>query len=269
MPARQEPGRSRGFERGHRIATDRPSVARRLEVPSDGPSRRPLKIVPAVPYQDATPALPAKIFGIGLSRTGTTSLHCALALLGVPSIHYPAHAAWDWLHGRFHSDALVPFDACCDIPTPIYFRQLDRAYPGSKFILTTRAPDAWLDSVERHYATSPPSSPQTAFRDLLRVAVYGVINFHRGRFREVYETHHDAVKRYFAARPGDIIQFDVTSGDGWSHLCPFVGRPAPDVPFPKLRTPYMGAFEFVKRDELAQKQVLLRQFLASKGGDQS
>jgi sulfotransferase family protein len=80
--------------------------------------------------------------------------------------------------------------------------------------------------------------------------------------------HHEAVQRYFAARPGDIIQFDVTSGDGWSRLRAFVGRPAPNVPFPKLRTPYISPFEFVKRDELARKQVLLRQFLAGKGGDE-
>ena len=69
-------------------------------------------------------------------------------------------------------------------------------------------------------------------------------------FARYMKGHHEAVQRYFAARPGDIIQFDVTSGDGCSRLRAFVGRPAPNVPFPKLRTPYISPFEFVKRDEL-------------------
>jgi type IV secretory pathway VirB3-like protein len=38
-----------------------------------------------------------KIFGIGLSRTGTTSLHVALVLLGQASIHYPINIAMPWL----------------------------------------------------------------------------------------------------------------------------------------------------------------------------
>ena len=65
-----------------------------------------------------------------------------------------------------------------------------------------------------------------------------------------------------------ILRFDVTSGDGWSELCAFVGRGEPNVPFPSLRTPYIGSLASVKRDELAQKQVLLRQFLAGLAGNQ-
>ncbi|MDP1733377.1 MAG: sulfotransferase [Sulfuritalea sp.] len=209
------------------------------------------------------PTFPAKVFGLGLSRTGTTSLHIALVLLGIPSIHYPADAASHWLSGRFDTDPLADFDACCDLPTPTYFRQLDLAYPGSKFILTTRDIDNWLDSAERHFSGAPPPSQQTLLRDFIRVATYGVYQFDRGRFRDVYERHHDAVRRYFADRPQDILELAVTSGQGWADLCTFVEKPAPDMAFPKLRSPFISPLDFVKRGELVQKQALLLQMLAN------
>lgn len=209
------------------------------------------------------PNFPAKIFGLGLSRTGTTSSHVALVLLGIPSIHYPLDAASHWLSGHFDANLLADYDACCDLPTPVYFRQFDLAYPGSKFILTTRDVDDWLNSAERHFSEAPPPSRQTLLRDLIRVATYGVCQFDRGRFRDVYERHHDAVRRYFADRPQDFLELDVTSGQGWVELCAFVEMPAPDIAFPNLRSPISNPLDFVKRDELAQKQALLRQVLAN------
>ena len=43
-----------------------------------------------------------KIFGIGLSRTGTSSLHLALLTMGIPAIHYPRKMAQYWMRGIFN-----------------------------------------------------------------------------------------------------------------------------------------------------------------------
>ena len=208
------------------------------------------------------PASPSKIFGLGLSRTGTTSLHIALVLLGIPSIHYPIDAARHWLWGRFDMDRLTDFDACGDLPTPIYFRQLDNMYPGAKFILTTRNVDTWLDSVERHFTEAPPPSQHTLLRDFIRIATYGVCQFHRGRFRDVYLRHSDAVRRYFVDRPQDLVELDFAAGHGWPELCAFIERPIPTIAFPNQRSHHISPLDVVRRGELAPKQALLRKMLA-------
>jgi 3'(2'), 5'-bisphosphate nucleotidase len=38
---------------------------------------------------------------------------------------------------------------------------------------------------------------------------------------------------YFKDRPQDLLVIDVTAGEGWEKLCPFLGKPTPDIPFPK------------------------------------
>lgn len=43
-------------------------------------------------------------------------------------------------------------DALADVPTQAIFRQLDAAYPGSRFIAVHRSPFAWVRSVRKHCA---------------------------------------------------------------------------------------------------------------------
>ena len=53
-----------------------------------------------------------KVIGIGLSRTGTTSLHGALVLLGYPAVH--AFVRRNWIEGDFQTDVLASCPAVCD-----------------------------------------------------------------------------------------------------------------------------------------------------------
>src|SRR5262249_9811138 len=84
-----------------------------------------------------TTANPMKIFGIGLSRTGTTSLTYAFAELGLRAHHFPRTRA-------FIDEA----DAATDTPVAAWYKELDVLYPGSKFIVTPRSIPDWLDSCE-------------------------------------------------------------------------------------------------------------------------
>src|SRR5690242_14275153 len=149
----------------------------------------------------------SKVFGLGLSRTGTTSLHAAAVILGFPAVHYPLGLASRWMGADFSPDAMGPFSAYTDLPVPVYFREFDRACPNSRFILTLRDPARWIDSVERYFG-SRPSSEQTLQRDILRLLCYGVSNFHRQRFLDVYHRHTDQVTDYFCDRPADLLVFD-------------------------------------------------------------
>jgi hypothetical protein len=181
-----------------------------------------------------------KIFGIGLSKTGTKSLSEALTQLGYRTAHYLEHRTEQrgqstWFAGDFASDCLPGYDAAVDLPIPIFYPQLDERYPGSKFILTVRDPLAWLISVQRHWERlTITEDSRGRYRQMVRLAMYGTHGFSESRMRHVYETHVRNVHSYFRARPKDLLVLDICAGEGWEKLCAFLDRPQPQLPFPWL-----------------------------------
>lgn len=157
-----------------------------------------------------------KIFGIGLSKTGTTSLHKALTILGYKAIHYPGSIAGIEAH-----------DAITDVQGALAFKLWDVMYPGSRFIYTTRDKVPWLESCRSHFQRH--SSNQFALS--LRKAVYGMTGFDAGQFSRVYDEHDASVRDYFQERD-DLLEMDICGGYGWDKLCSFLGKPVPRVPFP-------------------------------------
>jgi hypothetical protein len=171
-----------------------------------------------------------KIFNIGLNRAGTTSLARALQRLGYRTLHY--HLGRERLvdiadrnvrAGRRAFDGIDgEYDAFSDFAGQRFYRLLDHQYPGSRFILTIRALEAWLDSRERkvlHNLARPDY--RFGFRTIDRP---GWI-----REREAYLQEVDA---WFAGRGADLLVLDIPGGDGWEKLCSFLGRPVPAGPFP-------------------------------------
>jgi SAM-dependent methyltransferase len=177
-----------------------------------------------------------KVFGLGLSRTGTTSLGNALNILGITTIHFPCdQATYDELRkGIYKLSVLEKFQGVVDIPLAPYYAQLDKVYPGSKFIFTFREIGSWLKSVEIHWRYPWATGVYKEFTDFIYACVYGTIEFNEDRFRYVYETHFRNVCEYFAHRPSDLLVMDISDGDGWEKLCPFLGFPIPDSQFPNL-----------------------------------
>lgn len=168
-----------------------------------------------------------KVFGIGFMKTGTTSLGRALAMLGYrvkgPFGLTDPTIAETGLERALH--LATQYDAVQDNPWCILYREMDRRFPGSKFILTLRPVDEWLASVTRHfgYRTSP-----------LRTWVFGTgrPKGNEALYARRYAQHTEAVQRYFRDRPEDLLVLRLTEGDGWDPLCPFLGLPVPAVDFP-------------------------------------
>lgn len=170
------------------------------------------------------------VFGIGLAKTGTSSLNKCLDLLGLPSIHYPDPALM--LAGRFE-EAFRGHAAATDITVSVFFEELDMAYPGSKFILTLRDMDDWMASIGSHINRIAreewtPAHPKGRIRELM----FGTVGWDAELFRSSYDTHRTRVERYFAGRPGDLLTVDLCAGCGWEPLCAFLGSPVPAAPFP-------------------------------------
>lgn len=176
-----------------------------------------------------------KVFCIGFQKTGTSSMRDALRQLGyrVAGV-YGREGTLAELHRSYVEDGLAlvrEYDAVEDMPWPLLFRELDAAFPGSKFILTLRDTDRWYKSIARHFGSSPHHIQQLTYGADAPAPVG-----HEARYREVYEAHNAAVRQYFADRPADLLVMQLENGDGWEKLGAFLGVPVPQGPFIRTNT---------------------------------
>ena len=161
-----------------------------------------------------------KVWGIGLGRTGTNTLLSALKLLGYErAVQNP----------RF--EELADLDAATDNGCTIFYKYLDYRHPGSKFVLTIRDLESWLPSAE-HIHDVYPAKRTDDIKIQRRMLLYETVEFERDKFIAAYHRHHADVRRYFADRPDDLLELNIVAGEGWEKLCPFLGLPIPDRPFP-------------------------------------
>jgi len=177
----------------------------------------------------------SKVFGIGLSKTGTTSLSHALQVLGYRTATYSELSDLklkEWFEGNFHKDYLISFDAATDTPIGVFFRELDRRYPGSKFVLTIRDEDEWIKSVERQFTKRDSSW----FGDRGNLATYGYSKFNESEFRRRYVDHVESVRSHFTGREHDFLELNLFQGEGWPELCKFLGSAVPEgLQFPNVK----------------------------------
>ncbi|HYI07974.1 MAG TPA: sulfotransferase [Thermoanaerobaculia bacterium] len=167
-----------------------------------------------------------KVFGLGLSKTGTSSLTDALILLGFRAVHYPLDLAM-----------AKDVDALTDIPVAPYYAELDRLWPGSRFILTIREKTSWLRSIEMHWRLmlqwwDDATPGMRRYHERVAMAAYGTLAFDREHFSRTCDAHERKVRDYFRGRPHDLLVIDICGGEGWPHLCPFLGLAEPRAPFP-------------------------------------
>ncbi len=97
-----------------------------------------------------------KVLGIGFHKTGTTSLaraleHLAYRVAGPNGVRDPNIGENVY---RMAYALVEEYDAFHDNPWPVLYGQLDRGYPGSRFIIPLRPTDASIESVVRHFGES-------------------------------------------------------------------------------------------------------------------
>lgn len=183
--------------------------------------------------------LPTRIFGIGMHKTASTSLHHAFQHLGFDSWHWKSNRqAWrifSEMNRLGRSTLLEQSYSLCDNPIPILYRKLDLAYPGSKFILTMLSDEKWLDAVECLW--DPKRNPyydwdKQPFSHMIHEAIYGQRHLDRSVFLARYHRHNRDVLEYFRNRPGDLLVMNMSEGAGWDELCGFLGKPIPNITYP-------------------------------------
>jgi hypothetical protein len=170
-----------------------------------------------------------KVFGIGFHKTGTTTLDTAYQLLGLNACPVRTDLVKSLARADFRPtfETVRQFDAFQDNPWPVIFRELDREFPGSKFIMTTRDEAKWYKSILNSFG-----GKSTEMRRWIYGEAFGDPKGNEDIYLKRYRQHHKEVVDYFQARPQDLLIVDWSQGDGWEKICPFLNLPVPAQPFP-------------------------------------
>lgn len=172
-----------------------------------------------------------RVFGIGLNKTGTTSFHDAMTILGYRSLHWGGPPIRKQIERA--RDAGLPllsnldpsYDCFSDIEVLAKnYALLDEQYPGSRFMLTVRPLEDWLDSRRRHVENNQRRKARGEYDGSFLVVEIDT-------WRRQWERHYPAVREYFAGRD-DFVEVDITAGAGWTPFCDLLGLPEPSEPFP-------------------------------------
>jgi hypothetical protein len=181
-----------------------------------------------------------KVVGIGLPKTGTTSLGYCLRRFGFKHQTYDMDLALKVKRNQI-DDVLKlaeQHESFEDWPWFLLYKEFDRRFPNSKFILTLRKDTAtYVRSLQGHHE-----------REGIRNAdwvkphwwdeVHGMqpAEWDYAFSAQRYEDHNRAVFEYFAGRIGkDLLVVCWENGDGWEALSRFLNKRAPVEPFPHLR----------------------------------
>lgn len=192
-----------------------------------------------------------KVFVIGFNKTGTTSMAAALHELGyIVGDQHKAELLFEGVaNGRYKK--LIEYcrtaEAFQDIPfsLPHVYRHLDKAFPGSKFILTIRdSGDVWFNSMVKFHSKLFGNGKIPTAEDLknaryrykgfaykVQEFLFGEPFYHHEKYIYVYTKHIEDVKVYFQSRKKDLLVLNVGEPNSYEILCEFLG-------FTKIKTDF-------------------------------
>lgn len=161
----------------------------------------------------------AKIFIIGLPRTGTTSISVALLECG-----------FKVAHTAFTQAAFELADVVTDSPCFSDYQQLDRLFPGSIFVYLQRERCKWISSMQRLLTKMQPHLlPKTGhFNPVLKRSFeesFDIFNdklLSEKHLSACYEKHRQQVEDYFQGR-SDLLSIDISKQGSLYTLYAFLG----------------------------------------------
>lgn len=161
--------------------------------------------------------------------------------------------------GRQEFDNLLGhWSAVTDQPAAMFAEELITAYPDAKVVLIERDVEKWFNSFSNAIISGlePRFVPVAEKVDPIFLGQMGRLNdlitehyFHvtqprarglmsnpehfaawRANARATYLAHNEMVRR--VTPPDRLLLFQLE--DGWEPLCKFLGKPVPEVPFPRV-----------------------------------
>ncbi len=174
-----------------------------------------------------------KIFGIGMMKTGTSTLGYCFNQMGFKHRDYYPKLLRQINKGDYSLiwDVVDRYDSFEDNPWPLLYKELDERYPDSKFILTERKDsEKWFQSIAKHAKRRGPTAE--------RKIIYGYawpLN-RKKEYIAQYEAHNQAVKAYFKDRPDKLLVVCWETGSDWQDVSEYVGFKGPEQVIPRMNS---------------------------------
>lgn len=168
----------------------------------------------------------SKVICLGLSRSGTSSLHHILSELGLESVHYCDFLlsdSPDW-------QKCEEFDALGDTPIPCLYKELDERFPNSKFILTIREKGQWLDSMKWMFTHGKMIWSFSKRLHQYHEDFYGTRSYNERILSHHWDTYHHDVLNHFSGREDDLLIIKLEAGFKIKEISSFLGLPFRDIP---------------------------------------
>lgn len=200
-----------------------------------------------------------KVFGIGLNKTGTTTLRLCLQTLGYRHYGYSRQLLAAFRRGDLEPALRIAelYDSVEDWPWPLMYRELfDKFGSDARYVLTVRRdPDVWLNSLKAHSLRTKPN-----FHGRKLAYGYDYPHGYEGEHIAFYEQHNAEVRAFFHGRDDIFMEVCWEAGDGWEKLCRFLGHPVPAVAFPHANS--SKAATSAPNPNIAENQALIDSQLA-------
>jgi len=188
-----------------------------------------------------------KIFCIGFGKTGTTSLGFALKQFGfkLGNQSVAEILTEDWFNRRV--DRIIKYCACYDafqdlpFAMPDLYKELDEAFPQSKFILTVRdSAEQWFNSLTKFHGKKFSFGEENIPTEIdLANAEYcykgwpldtkrflfnypNIPLYDKIAYENIYLKHNRDVQEYFKNRTEDLLVLNVAQEDSYSLLADFL-----------------------------------------------
>lgn len=214
-----------------------------------GAARRPSTVHGGVPIltdgQDF-------IFNVSLHKVATRSTQALIEGFGHPGIHYPKYAGGldleDALERRGASraealeailDSFPDRRLFSDVPIPGLYKEAAARFPAAKFILVTREPRYWWNSLYRHWQLRKGARTLDYF-EYLQYSPYGyprdrpVTRRDRELFIDIFQRHEREVSALFAGSD-KLLKLDLDRDRLEPEIARFLGATA-YAPMPYVRT---------------------------------
>lgn len=186
------------------------------------------------------PVRAVKVVGIGLPKTGTTSLGYCFRRFGFKHQTFDMDLAVKVKRNQIEEvlREAEKHESFEDWPWFLLYREFDQKFPNTKFVLTLRKDTAtYVASLKGHHERQGIRN-----KDFIKPHwwddVFGVepADWDYEKSAARYENHNRAALEYFAGRiDKDLLVVCWEKGDGWAELSRFLNKRAPDEPFPHLR----------------------------------
>ena len=193
---------------------------------------------------------PIKIFCLSMQRSGTTSIGDWLEAHGLKRVGSPTSVrlGWTrlWFEGRFeeifNSPEFQNAEILEDDPwwCPRFHHYLAERFPKARFVMLTRDPDDWFDSLCHHSGGMNPGWTDVHAKvyerevdlDYLlqnapvtnptRANLLSIVE-HREHYKSIYLRHINNVKLAFANSPERLFVGELKDSNSFYDLCDFVG----------------------------------------------